>query len=475
MDIKMAVYVSRHGARTPSMGIFYNQQSGPEHLMLTDAGFRQEYDLGAKFRDRYINKLRLLSASYNPNELKVVSSATERAIVSAIAQTMGLYPTMSKMDLPTEQIKAHGFLQNSLKEPGVYKSEIPITILENNDDLLQGKDSCPNADKYKFQQINSTLYNHVEKNLSRTFKTVQALFNMSVPLGLHNMTKLFNSLESELDEGLNLPLNMNSEEWREIQFATDFYNQYVDCGTEQRLEMMTAPWLTELLALFNKTIHNETSLRLVSYSGHEASIAPLLTIFGLSNWNCLLDNYNKNVSNDEHCEHHPKFAVSMNFELYEDKGKHFIKVIYDGVEKKVCGGASTLCPYERFVSLVQKRLPNNYTELCGVSKVNFNENSHDENVELLAKTGKLTIDRKILHKRDDEGMKFLKIIILISLMLWFTIYCRIACCLKGQKPATDSDSNVSDSIPEQSNNNQQNQSESEKDSAETESLCPKNI
>lgn len=53
-------------------------------------GKQQEYQLGKYLRDRYGS---YLNASYVPNQIKAISSDTDRTIMSGLLVLAGMYPT----------------------------------------------------------------------------------------------------------------------------------------------------------------------------------------------------------------------------------------------------------------------------------------------------------------------------------------------------------------------------------------------
>jgi hypothetical protein len=59
---------------------------------LTPTGMRQHYLNGQVFRKRYIDEYKLLSPTYNPEEVYVRATDVNRTIMSAQSQLLGWYP-----------------------------------------------------------------------------------------------------------------------------------------------------------------------------------------------------------------------------------------------------------------------------------------------------------------------------------------------------------------------------------------------
>ena len=87
----------RHGARSPCSGGFVNNTDDlggkwTNYGSLTKVGIKQHYNLGIRNRKFYDG---FISREYNPEEIKVYCSNYNRTIMSAQAQLLGFYNTMS--------------------------------------------------------------------------------------------------------------------------------------------------------------------------------------------------------------------------------------------------------------------------------------------------------------------------------------------------------------------------------------------
>nr|MCX3323165.1 histidine phosphatase family protein [Bacillus paranthracis] len=76
--------ITRHGDRAPFANIENaNYSWGTELSELTPIGMNQEYNLGLQLRKRYIDKFGLLPEHYVDQSIYVLSSHTNRTVVSA--------------------------------------------------------------------------------------------------------------------------------------------------------------------------------------------------------------------------------------------------------------------------------------------------------------------------------------------------------------------------------------------------------
>ena len=102
-----AFQIFKHGASAPISGVkngvdLFNE-NWLENGEITNIGKRQLYLLGVKSRERYITKFKLIS-NYNPNELFIKSTDTNRTIESTYSFIQGLFPngqgqTMKKANI----------------------------------------------------------------------------------------------------------------------------------------------------------------------------------------------------------------------------------------------------------------------------------------------------------------------------------------------------------------------------------------
>ena len=92
-EIRFAFEMFRHGARAPIVLKENNRDILNEYWNmdqeLTAVGMRQHYLIGYRNRKNYMN---FLSNSFDPNEMYVISTNSNRTIMSAYSQLQGLYP-----------------------------------------------------------------------------------------------------------------------------------------------------------------------------------------------------------------------------------------------------------------------------------------------------------------------------------------------------------------------------------------------
>ena len=94
--ILFAFQMNRHGARAPYLGVTNGidiyKEKWTQIEELSDVGRRMLYLLGVKVRKRYIKEYKLLSENYNPQEIYIKSTDSNRTIESIYSFLQGLYP-----------------------------------------------------------------------------------------------------------------------------------------------------------------------------------------------------------------------------------------------------------------------------------------------------------------------------------------------------------------------------------------------
>lgn len=95
--IIFAFQMNRHGARAPYLGVKNGidvyKEEWKQIEELSNVGRRQLYLLGTKVRKRYIDEYKLLSEIYNPQEIYIKSTDSNRTIESIYSFLQGLYPS----------------------------------------------------------------------------------------------------------------------------------------------------------------------------------------------------------------------------------------------------------------------------------------------------------------------------------------------------------------------------------------------
>ena len=148
----------RHGGRSPSdlfendLDLMKEKWNGAQEL--TNVGLRQLYLLGHYIRNKYPNLINY--DKYNPKEIEVLSTMTNRTIMSARAQLNGIFNKSIINKIQENQINLCNpyYLLNEVNKyninnipiyPDNFPEEVPVHIIDYKEKLMQleKNDICP--------------------------------------------------------------------------------------------------------------------------------------------------------------------------------------------------------------------------------------------------------------------------------------------------------------------------------------------
>lgn len=154
----------RHGARSPSdlfendLDLLKEKWNGNQEL--TNLGIRQEYLLGNFIRNKYPDLINY--EKYNPKEIGVFSTMTNRTIMSARAHINGIFNIAKKQKLNEKQKNTsipyyllneidHYNLINISLYPDYFAEEVPVHVIDFKEKLIQleKNDYCPDIKKLR--------------------------------------------------------------------------------------------------------------------------------------------------------------------------------------------------------------------------------------------------------------------------------------------------------------------------------------
>ena len=301
----------RHGARSPCNGLDENYvdllgEKWNGDCELSEKGYLQHYLIGLEHREKYYDFLNF--NKYNPNNIKVFSTNTNRTLTSIQTQLMGLFNTSYSNIV------------------------IPVHIYEenNNDNTIKPlfyytKDkTCPNLEKYLEKNLKSeklkNMTNYFNNNYNDIIKTIYNKTNIDIK----KIEKFCSIYISDYVDDRNL------EKIKHLSFNKD--ELYNDCSDVIHLKhferkigenldfyaiMVMSPYMRKIINYMdniilyknNDRINDENNItKYVIYSGHDTSLSlmqyTLYKIFDLK--------INK-----------IPYASFMNFYLIEEENKNY--------------------------------------------------------------------------------------------------------------------------------------------------------
>lgn len=136
--------------------------------------------------------------------------------------------------------------------------------------------------------------------------------------------------------GRKMPADLTESDLRNLKFMSDFYNTLVFNGNFAKV--LSTPTLRLLRSRMDSAVRNVTKWKMSFMFGHMSNIHPLLTIFNLTNTECLTEKWEDRPITSLNCVEAPQFAANMVIELHEsdDKSSHFVKLRYNGYYVNLC-------------------------------------------------------------------------------------------------------------------------------------------
>lgn len=206
-------------------------------------------ELGQWFRKRYDG---FLSQNYNESELLVYSSYVNRTKVSAKYNLAGLYPDEPFGSIPI-QVASSSILSSE---------EFCVKLI-----FLLAKTVFTDEHYKNIQSENAELYTYLSEMTG------------SLDLGLIGVYSLRDTLFVENEHNLTLPEWTNGifpEKLDPIAAAAFALLGY----TVEIQQLMSGHLLNEAIERFVNIVNGEDLQKFVIYSGHDANIAGLLSVFG---------------------------------------------------------------------------------------------------------------------------------------------------------------------------------------------------
>lgn len=311
-----AIDLIRHGDRTPVISIPAAQNKWTEGPgQLTAIGMQQEYNLGVKLRQRYVDKEHLLPAQYQAGSIYVRSTDVDRTLMSAESLLMGLYPAKTNASLPfsMQPIPVHTAPQGA---DTIINQKIDQKAL---DDALQKYV----YDTAEWKQKEAEIRPNFQRWSQATGIKIESLQDLSFADTIY-INKLHHKPQPSglTDEDINTILNAD-------EFASVMQFQAAP---------VAALYESQLMKFINDVLQQERqaggsqSIKFVLLSAHDITIASIMTLL------------------DAPLFKTPDYASDLNFSLYETHQNYIVRVTYNGepVTIPACGGAEcTLAQFEK--------------------------------------------------------------------------------------------------------------------------------
>ncbi len=290
---------TRHGDRAPFAKIDNAKYKWDVPLSeLTPVGMNQEYNLGRKLRQRYVEDMKLLKSEYVDQSIFVLSSYSNRTDESAESLLMGLYPPGT------------GPLMENKKEALPYRFQpIPIMILPESSKLLM----YPYPEYVKIIQkyvYNTKVCQDKEKELAPEFKKWSKILGNKIS-GLNDVLAIGDTLIVAKAHGKPLPKGLSQEDANKIIEITS-WGLALQFKEQNVAYLMGAQLVNRIIKNLNDTASDKSKFKMIYYSGHDLTLLQTMGTLGIP------------------LEKAPGYASNMQFELYKGGSEYTVKIRYNG-------------------------------------------------------------------------------------------------------------------------------------------------
>ena len=408
-ELRWAFEIFRHGARTPYGGMFYSNSNYYDCFNqkwigvkeLTGVGLRQHFLVGYRNRLKYMIENRLISEQYDPREVYLISTDSNRTIMSANAQVQGLYlpqtgPSLSKeqaeVAVPPVKIEEYDEEKKILDEDNytVLPNRMNIMPIHNfftkeHFIQLQDKKVCPNAaqiydNNQNRKEVVDFLNNMTDKygkNLAKIL--IENKYNETSLKNYTNAYNIFDTIIAHYTEGndyfnetivptLNVPADeLLNDSFKFFEY--DLIGNGINNDEELCLHSMS-PIFDRLIKWMNLKIEKDTS-NLENYTEYDL---PKFVMFSTHDSTCgTFMGFMKALFKTD--IRYPYFATNINLELIRKgeakKENYYVKYIINDEEM----GEYKFTEFEeKFKN--KRKSTDEINVFCGFTKTNEKESTH---------------------------------------------------------------------------------------------------
>lgn len=241
--------------------------------------------------------------------------------MSAAANLAGLYP-------PKEtQI----WNQKLLWRP------VPIHTVPNEEDAVVAmKKECPKYNLLYDELLNSSIFRLVNQRnkLLYDFLSNNTGWNVTE---VNQIESLYSILSVEEEYNLTLPAWTRDVFPEKLEFLAALEHASFSF-TKPLARLKNGPFFDYIFSYFDSVINNSTALKLLMVSGHDNTIASILSAMGVYDYT------------------YPRFTATVIWELKQNKGQFYINLFYKNnatVLKLKLFGCEMNCEYEAFKKILE--------------------------------------------------------------------------------------------------------------------------
>ena len=409
--------INRHGARTPGKITTSLQLSNytndfialyGNNMKLTPNGLSQCKVLGQYMKEKYIDKEHFISDIYNKDEVKFMSTPTQRTIYSLEGFLNGLYPTAVPTVMYNEPEFKDVFYLDSIPvhDKPHDLTRVPLYVLSNKENQMFYTKLCklddtvlndedfdltlhPNIFNITFGELKATL-NDIIKRVNILANKDTLIDDELISESSSNSNKLSSESISDIiklvivhlyHHGVDLDnssaLSKTSVQTIRKIILNKWYSSRLKDNKKLKLEIselfstVLSHFKTAISSQRNSFLKSKKYTKYIVYSAHDSAIVSILAnILNESELQELLYNAVNNKRDYEFLV--PPYASHVLFELHkdDDDNAYYVKIIYNGKEVKHklkenvrSSNEGDGIDYNEFKKLIGSRIDKDYKKL----------------------------------------------------------------------------------------------------------------
>ena len=376
----MAATLVRHSARGPLDNSYDSlNQWNSVYQLLTDAGKRMAYVLGAVYMRYYSTLLSPFSAS----TVHVESTNYERTRDTASSFFQGAYngPLVgsvfnANLAMPMyTQSTITSVLTSLSKTSAKFNASAPVpTVYTSSSIILAAGRDCSNYETW----VDENDLNVAIKNVYNTYMLDLVKYLRTKKIYASSLEDLYSFADiaiSNYHAGLPIPggIDPTSQYYQDLKLAYEWLSAIWYTAQTVQTQLTSIDTFQNILNLMDKVVAKKSAIKFAMFSAHDVTLLPVLATLGIVNDTCLLANYVATRASKTlpypNCVF-PGFTANIAFELYSSTtSTPFVEVYYNGNLIKICNNKSS-CGLTSFRTDIQTKTNYaynnaNFDTLCG--------------------------------------------------------------------------------------------------------------
>jgi hypothetical protein len=281
---------------------------------LTEKGYKQHLANGRMFRKYFVDTMAFMPANLTLSSFYVHSDDVPRVVASAETLLVGMYPPQMRngqievVDINTEDLTMQNMYGNYITCP---RLKVEEQIFDQSPQFIAHYNQVTLPIAQQFGQIFNTNYTNI------------------------NLGDLFDCLSTHICHGLPLPQGVTMDLYYRLKNDLT-YNYYAQYNYSNIVTLNIGFLLDEMYTALQKIVGGASVTPFLLYSGHDATIMPVIAALGLSDgmWT--------------------PYASHFIIESYKQQGTgaYFHRFLYNS-KVLTLPGCSSLCPSDFVLNLFQ--------------------------------------------------------------------------------------------------------------------------